>query len=50
VGAIRSGSAPQTSVNYTGQRRDDTGLLYYHSRYYNPATAHFLSKDCGTLK
>jgi hypothetical protein len=32
-GAVRGVAATQTSVNYTGQRRDDTGLLYYHSRY-----------------
>jgi YD repeat-containing protein len=28
-GAIRSGGISQTKLNYTGQRRDDTGLLYY---------------------
>jgi hypothetical protein len=35
-----------TSVNYTNRRRDDTDLRYYHSRYYNPATAHCLSVEC----
>jgi hypothetical protein len=33
-GAVRSGSVPQTSLNYTGQRKDSTGLRYYHARYY----------------
>jgi RHS repeat-associated protein len=35
-------------VNYfhrTGQRKDDTGLLYYHARYYDPSLARFVSPD-----
>ncbi|WP_026371041.1 RHS repeat-associated core domain-containing protein [Kallotenue papyrolyticum] len=44
-GAIRSGGIPQTALNYTGQRRDGTGLLYYHARYYDPALGRFLSAD-----
>ena len=28
---------PQTSLNYTGQRLDGTGLLYYHALYTTPA-------------
>jgi len=36
---------PQTSLNYTGQRLDGTGLLYYHARYYDPALARFVSAD-----
>jgi RHS repeat-associated protein len=35
----------QTSLNYTGQRLDGTGLLYYHARYYDPALARFVSAD-----
>jgi hypothetical protein len=31
-----SGSITQTTLDYTGQRKDDTGLLYYHARYYDP--------------
>ena len=31
--------------NYTGQRLDDTGLLYYGARYYDPAAGRFLSPD-----
>jgi len=35
----------QTSLNYTGQRLDGTGLLYYHARYYDPTLARFVSAD-----
>jgi RHS repeat-associated protein len=35
----------QTSLNYTGQRLDGTGLLYYHARYYDPVLARFVSAD-----
>jgi hypothetical protein len=35
----------QTSLNYTGQKKDDTGLLYYHARMYDPALARFVSPD-----
>ncbi|NOK71559.1 MAG: hypothetical protein GFH25_541324n2 [Chloroflexi bacterium AL-N10] len=34
-----------TTLNYTGQRRDDTGLVYYHARYYDPRLGRFLSPD-----
>jgi RHS repeat-associated protein len=34
-----------TTLNYTGQRRDDTGLLYYHARSYDPALGRFISPD-----
>ncbi|PZS06134.1 MAG: hypothetical protein DLM69_00415 [Candidatus Chloroheliales bacterium] len=44
-GAVRSGGVNETKLNYTGQRKDDTGLLHYHSRYYNPAIARFISAD-----
>jgi hypothetical protein len=30
-GTVRSGSVPQTSLNYIAQRKDGTGLLYYHA-------------------
>jgi RHS repeat-associated protein len=42
---VRSGGVPQTSLNYTGQRKDGTGLLYYHARYYDPALARWTSPD-----
>jgi RHS repeat-associated protein len=35
----------QTPLNYTGQRLDGTGLLYYHARYYDPILARFISAD-----
>jgi RHS repeat-associated protein len=34
-----------TTINYTGQRRDGTGLVYYHARSYDPALGRFLSAD-----
>ena len=34
-----------TALNYTGQRKDGTGLLYYHARYYDPTLGRFLSAD-----
>jgi hypothetical protein len=30
-GKVRSGGICQTSINFTGQRLDGTGLLYYHN-------------------
>src|SRR4051794_34789574 len=39
------GSITQTTLNYTGQRLDGTGLLYYHARYYDPVLARFVSAD-----
>jgi RHS repeat-associated protein len=43
---VRGSSAiGQTSLNYTGQRLDGTGLLYYHARYYDPVLARFVSAD-----
>jgi RHS repeat-associated protein len=44
-GTVRSGSVSATKRNYTGQYRDDTGLLYYHARYYDPALGRFISPD-----
>ena len=44
-GKVRTGGITQTTFNYTQQKRDDTGLLYYHARYYDPALARFLSAD-----
>lgn len=44
-GAVRSGNVPETTANYTGQKRDETGLLYYHARYYDPVLGRFLSPD-----
>jgi RHS repeat-associated protein len=44
-GKLRSGGITQTSINYTGQRLDGTGLLYYHARYYDPLLGRFISPD-----
>ena len=42
---IRSGNVQASTFSYTGQRRDDTGLLYDNARYYDPARGQFLSAD-----
>lgn len=46
-GEIRGGSSgiTQTSLDFTGQKRDSTGILYYHARYYDPNLGRFLSAD-----
>lgn len=44
-GEVRSGGVSETSLNYTGQRKDGTGLLYYHARSYDPSLARFISPD-----
>jgi RHS repeat-associated protein len=43
-GQVRAGSMV-TRLNYTGQRLDSSGLLYYHARYYNPLLGRFISAD-----
>ncbi len=42
---LSGGNVTQTRLNYTGQRLDDTGLLYYHARYYDPVLGRFTSPD-----
>ena len=44
-GKIRSGTVQASTFNDTGQRRDDTGLLYDNARYYDPARGQFVSSD-----
>jgi len=47
-GTSRGGGIGATSLNFTRQHLDSTGLLYYHARYYDPALARFLSPDTVT--
>jgi RHS repeat-associated protein len=43
-GETRSGSVP-TDKQFTGQRLDGTGLIYYNARYYDPTIGRFISAD-----
>lgn len=42
-----TGEVPSSVTNlYTSQKQDrETNLYYYHARYYNPQTGHFISAD-----
>ena len=40
-----SGSVSQTKRSYTGQYLDDSGLLFYNARYYDPGIGRFVSAD-----
>jgi RHS repeat-associated protein len=44
-GTVRSGGVTTTTRNYTGQILDDTGLLFYNARYYDPVIGRFISAD-----
>lgn len=44
-GTVRSGGISQTKRNYTGQILDDTGLLFYTARYYDPSISHAISTN-----
>ena len=53
-GTPRTTSNVGNQLGYTGSHHDvETGLVYMRSRYYNPATGRFLTKDpigtCGDL-
>ena len=43
-----TGDAFFNEVTFTGSIADASGLLYMNARYYNPATARFLSQDTYT--
>lgn len=44
-GKVRSGEISQTDRNFTGQYLDDTGLLFYNARYYDPIIGRFIAAD-----
>jgi RHS repeat-associated protein len=44
-GQTISAGITQTSLNFTGQRLDGTGLLYYNARYYDANLGRFISAD-----
>jgi RHS repeat-associated protein len=44
-GKVRTGGVTQSKYNYTGQKLDDTGLLFYNARYYDPLVGRFDSPD-----
>jgi RHS repeat-associated protein len=47
VRTVQGGAGPvtQTKQNYTGQKLDDTVLLFYNARYYDSALGRFVSPD-----
>ncbi|MBA3947900.1 MAG: RHS repeat-associated core domain-containing protein, partial [Herpetosiphonaceae bacterium] len=44
-GEQRNLTMSETTLNYTGQHRDNTALIYDHARSYNPAWGRFMSPD-----
>jgi RHS repeat-associated protein len=42
---VREGGIGETTLNYTGQKLDGTGLLFYNARYYDPNLGKFVSAD-----
>jgi RHS repeat-associated protein len=46
-GKVRGGTGviTQTTISYTGQTLDGTGLLFYNARYYDPNVAKFVSAE-----
>ena len=44
-GKKRAGGTLPTTINYTGQRLDGSGLVYMNARYYDPLVGMFISPD-----
>jgi RHS repeat-associated protein len=45
-GAVQvSGTASDNGFQFTGRENDNTSLLYYRNRYYNPTWSRFISED-----
>jgi len=44
-GENRQTDGLDTTLGYTGQRHDPTGLIYYQARYYDPHTGRFTQAD-----
>lgn len=44
-GEERSGDITATTRDFTGQQRDDTGLVFMNARYYDPSLSRFISAD-----
>ncbi|MEE4494958.1 RHS repeat-associated core domain-containing protein [Streptomyces sp. BE230] len=43
--ATTTGADSSSPYTFTGRESDDTGLLYYRNRYYDPQTGRFISQD-----
>lgn len=44
-GQLKAAAALPTTIGYTGQRLDTSGLMYYQSRYYDPLIGRFAQPD-----
>jgi RHS repeat-associated protein len=42
---LSSEGSASTAFQFTGEQRDETGLIYLRARYYAPANGRFLSRD-----
>jgi hypothetical protein len=42
-GTTRGIVQTDTKLSFTGQKKDDTGLLFYNARYYDPVLGRFLA-------